>query len=79
MALRTDLINVKRKSGLFRGWDTATSVFESDFGVIQKALIINSSEIVRTSLELIQTGSELISTRSELISTRLEEISTSSE
>ena len=79
MVLTNDSINVKRKSGLFRGWDTATSVFESDFGVIQKALIINSSEIVRTSSELIQTGSELISTSSELISTRLEEISTSSE
>ena len=43
MVLTNDSINVKRKSGLFRGWDTATSVFESDFGVIQKTLIINMS------------------------------------
>ncbi|CDE85994.1 unknown [Prevotella sp. CAG:891] len=56
-----------------------TCVWMTDFMVLLKTLIINSSKIVETSSELIQTSSELISTSLELIQTSSELISTIAE
>ena len=55
------------------------SVRETDFLKFLKALIIISSEILKTRSELIRTRSELISTRSELNSTSSELNSTVAE